>query len=60
MFNAILYFVPGSDTFAESDVFFGEANLLATLGEQSFSVLVYSLFLLAICLVDFYRKEFNL
>jgi ABC-type Na+ efflux pump permease subunit len=60
VFNAILYVVPGSHTFADSDVFFGKMNLLAVLSEQSLSVLVYSLFLLAICLVDFYRKEFNL
>ena len=60
IFNAILHIVPGTDSFADSDVFFGDLNLLAILGEQSLSVLVYSLFLVVICLVDFYRKEFNL
>lgn len=60
IFNAILYLIPGIDTFADSDVFFVTANLLDTLGEQLLSVFVYALFLLVVCLVDFYRKEFNL
>ena len=60
IFSAILYVIPGTHTFADSDVFFGDLNLLATLGNQALPVLIYSLFLLAICLIDFYRKEFNL
>lgn len=60
IFSAILYVIPGPQTFAENDVFFNYHDLIATLGEQLASVSVYALFLLAVCLVDFYRKEFNL
>ena len=59
-FNSILYLLPDADSFAESDVFFGGLDSLAALGEQSLSVAVYALFLIAVCIVDFYRKEFNL
>ncbi len=60
IFNAILYVIPGNSAFAESDVFFSNHDLLALLGAQLLSVSVYALFLIAVCLVDFYRKEFNL
>ena len=60
VFNAILYVMPGIDTFADSNVFFVDLDLLHSLGEQMLSVVVYALFLLAVCMVDFYRKEFNL
>ncbi len=59
VFGAILYIVPDTTTFAESDVFFENHDLLAVLGTQLTSVAVYALFLLGVCLVDFYRKEFN-
>jgi hypothetical protein len=59
IFSSILYLIPGNDSFADSDVFFQSIDLLATLGNQLSSVVVYALFLLAVCLVDFYRKEFN-
>ncbi len=59
VFGAILYIVPDTTTFAESDVFFDNHDLLAVLGTQLTSVAVYALFLLGVCLVDFYRKEFN-
>jgi ABC-type Na+ efflux pump permease subunit len=59
IFGSILYLIPGNGSFAESDVFFESIDLLAILGDQLFSVTVYALFLLAVCLVDFYRKEFN-
>ncbi len=59
VFSSILYLLPGVAGFAESDVFFADADLLAELGDQLSTVAVYSLFLVAICLVDFYRKEFN-
>ena len=59
IFGAILYVIPDVGSFAESDVFFGTLDLPAQLGEQFLSVVVYVLFLLAVCLVDFYRKEFN-
>jgi len=60
IFNGILYFIPGLHTFADNNVFFAAADPLALLAEQGLSVSIYTLFLLAVCLVDFYRKEFNL
>jgi hypothetical protein len=58
-FNAILYVIPDSGSFADSDVFFEALDLQAVLGDQLFSVTIYALFLLAASLIDFYRKEFN-
>jgi hypothetical protein len=58
-FSAILYVIPGNSSFAQNDVFFEAANLFTALASQFLSVAVYALFLLAACLVDFYRKEFN-
>lgn len=60
IFSAILYLIPGLESFAENDVFFGGVDLLQTLSVQFSSTLIYALFLIAVCLVDFYRKEFNL
>ena len=60
IFGAILYVIPGSEAFAENDVFFASYDLIAILGNQLTSVSIYALFLLAVCLIDFYRKEFNL
>jgi len=60
IFGAMLYLFPGGNTFAQNDAFFENLDLLAALGSQLFSVTIYALFLLMVCLVDFYRKEFNL
>jgi len=60
IFGAILYVIPGSETFAENDVFFASHDLIVMLGSQLASVSIYALFLLMVCLIDFYRKEFNL
>lgn len=60
VFNAILYVIPGLDSFADSDVFFASRDFYPLLIDQGLAVLVYALFLAAVCLVDFYRKEFNL
>ena len=60
VFRVILYVIPGLDAFADSDVFFGGQDLVANLFAQLTSVLVYVGFLLAVCLLDFYRKEFDL
>ncbi len=60
IFGAILYIIPGSRTFARNDVFFVSQDLIAMLGSQLASVSIYALFLLSVCLIDFYRKEFNL
>ena len=59
IFSVILYVIPDSSSFAQNDVFFEAANLFVALGSQFLSVAVYVLFLLAVCQVDFYRKEFN-
>jgi len=59
IFNLILYVIPDNRAFAESDVFFVAHDLIAKLGEQALSVSVYALFLSMVCLIDFYRKEFN-
>ena len=60
VFNAILYVIPDLDSFADSNIFFAAHDLPALLGAQLLSVAVFAPFLLAVCLVDFYRKEFNL
>jgi len=60
IFGLILYVIPDTSAFAESDVFFSSHDLIATLGGQMVSVTIYGLFLLVVCLIDFYRKEFNL
>ena len=60
IFGAILYVIPDSGSFADSDVFFESLDLLAAFGDQLLSVTIYALFLMAVCLVEFYRKEFNL
>ncbi|MDH3759916.1 MAG: hypothetical protein OEU50_02980 [Gammaproteobacteria bacterium] len=60
IFGAVLYVLPGSHSFAQNDVFFEVVDMLAAVGGQLVSVTIYGLFLLAVCLVDFYRKEFNI
>ena len=60
IFDGIMYVLPGLDAFAQNDVFFESLDLIELLSGQFFSVMVYTLFLLAVCLIDFYRKEFNL
>lgn len=59
VFGVLQYLLPGIDAFAHNDLLSAPHDLLAALGRQSVSVLVYSLFLQAIILFDFYRKEFN-
>jgi ABC-type Na+ efflux pump permease subunit len=60
IFGAILYLVPDLETFADNDVFFGNVDLIEKISVQFSSTVIYALFLIAVCLVDFYRKEFNL
>jgi hypothetical protein len=60
IFSAILYLLPGLDSFANNNVFFGNVDLLQSLSVQFYSTVIYALFLIAVCLVDFYRKEFSL
>ncbi len=60
IFDVILYVMPDSSHFARNDVFFATLDPFAALGQQALGVLIYGGFLLTACLVDFYRKEFNL
>ncbi len=60
IFKGILYVIPRLDTFAQNDVFFESMNLVATLSDQVMAATPYALFLLGACMIDFYRKEFNL
>jgi ABC-type transport system involved in multi-copper enzyme maturation permease subunit len=60
VFNGILHLIPRLEAFAQNNVFFEPYDLSGILLNQLGIVSVYSLFLLAVCLVDFYRKEFNL
>jgi len=60
IFSGILYVIPRLEAFAQNDVFFQPQGLSGILLSQLSTVSVYSLFLIAVCLIDFYRKEFNL
>ena len=60
IFSWIQYLLPGLETFAQNDVFFKNLDSVSTLVFQAQSVFVYASFIFVICLVDFYRKEFNL
>jgi len=60
IFNGILHVIPRIEAFAQNDVFFESSALSEILLNQLGTVSLYSLFLLAVCLIDFYRKEFNL
>ncbi len=59
IFNGILHLIPRLEAFAQNDVFFEPQGLSALLLTQLATVSLYTLFLLAVCLIDFYRKEFN-
>ena len=60
IYNGIVHVIPGLDAFALNDVFFESLNLTEILSDQLVTVTIYALFLLAVSLIDFYRKEFNL
>jgi len=60
VFNGILHLIPRLEAFAQNDVFFESQELSAILSAQLGTVTLYTLFLLAVCLIDFYRKEFNI
>jgi hypothetical protein len=60
IFNGILHLIPRLEAFAQNDVFFEPQGLSALLLTQLATVSLYSLFLLAVSLIDFYRKEFNI
>ncbi len=59
-FSWIRLFLPGADAFARNDLLMGEPlKPLGVLGRQAVQVFIYSLFLEAVILADFYRKEFG-
>ena len=60
VFNGILHVLPGQESFAENDVYFQDMALMNLLMTQMFSVSIYILLILSVCLIDFYRKEINL
>ena len=60
VFNGILNLIPRPEAFAQNDVFFEPQNFVAMLSTQLGTVTLYILFLLAVSLIDFYRKEFNI
>lgn len=60
VFSGILHIIPRLEAFAQNDVFFESQGLVNMLLSQLGTVSLYSMFLLAACLIDFYRKEFNL
>jgi len=60
VFGGILHIIPRLEAFAQNNVFFESHGLSTMLLNQLGTVSVYSLFLISVCLVDFYRKEFNL
>jgi hypothetical protein len=60
VFNGILHLIPRMEAFAQNDVFFESQGLSVMLLGQLGTVTLYTLFLLAVSLIDFYRKEFNI
>ena len=60
IFSGILHVIPRLEAFAQNNVFFESSGLSEILLNQLGTVSLYSAFLLAVCLIDFYRKEFNL
>lgn len=61
VFNGVLHVMPGSQAFAQNNVFIDPSLLpYDLLVNQCLIVVIYSTFLISACLVDFYRKEFNL
>ena len=60
VFNGILYVIPRLETFAQNDILFSGIGMTEALIQQLQSAGMYFLFLLIVCLLDFYRKEFNI
>jgi ABC-type transport system involved in multi-copper enzyme maturation permease subunit len=61
LFEGVLHVMPGTKAFAQNNVFFDSSLLLGDLlSSQLLTVVIFAVFLVAVCLVDFYRKEFNL
>ena len=60
VFDGVLHVMPGSQAFAQNNVFFDPTLIPGVLlVDQLVTVLVYSAFLVVVCMIDFYRKEIN-
>ena len=60
VFSLILYVLPADLGFANNDLLFSPSISFSLLIDQAFVTIVYSLLILCVCLIDFYRKEFNI
>ena len=60
VFNGVLHIIPRAEAFAQNDIFFKSQELPEMLLAQLATVTLYTLFLLTVSLIDFYRKEFNI
>jgi len=58
-YSAVQTIMPPMHAFAQNNLMFVSDGSIAALGRQLIVVLVYSLFVQAIVLADFYRKELN-
>jgi hypothetical protein len=58
-FSLLLYVLPDSEAFANNNLLFDSVVVWNNVLSQFVHVTSYGCFLLAICLIDFYRKEFN-
>ena len=56
LFSTLHYLLPSSQAFANSDYLFADVTGIRLL-QQFFQVSIYSVFLLFVTLIDFYRKE---
>ena len=61
LFEGVLHLMPGSQAFAQNNAFFDPSLIpVDLLISQLLTGVIYSAFLITVCLADFYRKEFNL
>lgn len=60
VFEGVLHLMPSAQAFAQNNVFFDPSLLTLDLWLSQFMVVaIYAVFLVGVCLIDFYRKEFN-
>ena len=58
LFTLVRHVLPGSSAFAQNNLLFESLAWIGVLSSQLGAVILYSLFLQAVILVDFYRREF--
>ena len=59
LFAGLQYLLPGADAFAQNDLLSEPVGQAAAISRQAADVVMYGVFLQAIILFDFYRKEFR-